>query len=220
MAKSKGKRKSSAKKGVGGLIGKVVVGAMVIGLVVIYIGYRKLYKPNVRIAKESKQTYLYIHTGSTFEQVLGTLTDCKYLCDVKSFEWMAVKMNYSTHIKPGRYLLKNGMSNRELIGMLRSGKQVPVEVVLQNVRLKRRLASDLSKQIEPDSLSIYRFLNDDIFLSKFSFNEQNILAMFIPNTYEFYWNTTIADLFERMDNEYKKFWNETRIKKCENIGIQ
>jgi UPF0755 protein len=103
--------------------------------------------------------------------------------------------------------------------MLRAGKQVPVEVVLQNVRLKRKLASDLSKQIEPDSLSIWRFLNDDIFLSKFGFNTQNILAMFIPNTYEFYWNTSVEDLFEKMHNEYKKFWNETRINKCESIGI-
>jgi UPF0755 protein len=197
---------------------KLLIGTLVIGLIVIYVGYRKLYKPNVHIEKENKQSYLYIHTGSNFEQVVNTLTTFKYLRDVKSFELIAGKMNYTTHIKPGRYLIKNGMSNRELIGMLRSGKQVPVEVVLQNVRLKSRLASDLSKQIEPDSLSIIRFLNDDIFLSKYGFNSQTILAMFIPNTYEFYWNSSVRDVFEKIHNEYERFWNEARMKKCESIG--
>ena len=217
MAKTKTKRKSAPKKR--GLLGKIVVGTLVTGLIVIYIGYRKLYTPNVHIEKNVRQTYLYIHTGSTFEQVLSSLTDNKYLRNVKSFEWMAVKMNYTNHIKPGKYLIKNGMSNRELIGMLRLGRQVPVEVVLQNVRLKRKLAADLSKQIEPDSLSIWRFLNDDIFLSKFGFNAQNILVMFIPNTYEFYWNTSVEGLFEKLHGEYKKFWNEERITKCESLGI-
>jgi UPF0755 protein len=96
---------------------------------------------------------------------------------------------------------------------------VPVEVVVQNARLKRKLASDISKQLEPDSISIMRFLNDDIFLSKLGFNAQNILVMFIPNTYECYWNISVEDWFEKMNNEYKKFWNESRTKKCESIGI-
>ena len=132
---------------------------------------------------------------------------------------MAVKMNYPSHIKPGRYLLKDGMSNRELLGMLRSGKQVPVELILQNGRFKTKLASDLSKQIEPDSLSILRFLNDDIFLSRFGFNSQTILAMFIPNTYEFYWNTSVDEVFDKIHIEYKKFWNESRTKRSNDIGL-
>jgi len=217
MAKKKSRQKKTSKKGM--LVGKLVIAALVVGLIVIYFGYRKIYKPNVRIELQDKQAYLYVHTGATFEQVLSTLTGYKYLCDVKSFEWMAVKMNYPSHIKPGRYLLKNGMSNRTLLNMLRSGKQVPVEMVLQNARLKRKLASDFARQIEPDSLSILRFLNDDIFLSRFGFNTQTILAMFIPNTYELYWNTSVEDLFERMHNEYKKFWNVTRTKRSDNIGL-
>ena len=215
--KSKSRKKNTSPKGM--LVGKILVIAIVIGLIIIYIGYRKIYKPNVRVEKQDKQTFLYVHTGSTFEQVLSTLTSSKFLFDVKSFEWMAVKMNYPSHIKPGRYLLKDGMSNRELLGMLRSGKQVPVELILQNGRFKTKLASDLSKQIEPDSLSILRFLNDDIFLSRFGFNSQTILAMFIPNTYEFYWNTSVDEVFDKIHIEYKKFWNESRTKRSNDIGL-
>ncbi len=216
MAKTKRGNVVSKK---GNLLGKLVIIGVTLALVIIYFGYRKIYKPNVRIEQQDKQTYLYIHTGATFEQVLSTLTNCNYLCDVKSFEWMAVKMNYPSHLKAGRYLLKNGMSNRELITMLRAGLQVPVKVIIPNVRFKRRLAFEVSRQIEADSLVILRLLGDDNFLNQYGFNGKTILAMFIPNTYEFYWNTSPEELFGKMHSEYKKFWNESRQKKSEGIGI-
>lgn len=217
MAKKKSRRKVASKKG--NLLGKLVIVGIALALFITYFGYRKIYKPNVRIEQQAQQTYLYIHTGATFEQVLSSLTNCNYLCDVKSFEWMSVKMNYPSHIKAGRYLLKNGMGNRKLITMLRAGIQVPVKVVIPNVRFKRKLAFEISRQIEADSLVILRLLGDDNFLNQYGFNGRTILAMFIPNTYEFYWNTLPPELFGKMHSAYQKFWNESRMKKCESIGM-
>jgi len=96
------------------------------GGVLIYYGYNRFLSPNIRVSNPREINYLYIHTGSSFEEVKNSLIESKYLIDPKSFEWMAVKMDYPKHVKPGKYLIKDGMTNRELIRMLRVGKQVPV----------------------------------------------------------------------------------------------
>jgi UPF0755 protein len=215
MTKAKSKRTS--KKG-GWLVKLGLVGFLMV-LIIGYIGYRKYYKPNVRIEQLENQKYLYIHTNATFEQVLSMLNECNCLCDVKSFEWLAVKMNYPNHIKSGKYLLKDGMNNRELLNMLKAGRQVPTRVIFHNIRFKTDLASEISKQIEADSLSILRLLNNDIFLSKYGFNSRTITAMFIPNTYELYWNTPPDVFLERMHKEYKRFWNDAKMQKAENIKL-
>jgi UPF0755 protein len=132
---------------------------------------------------------------------------------------MAVKMNYPNHIKAGKYMLRDGMSNRELIHMLRSGKQVPVKVIFHNVRFKKDLASEISNQIEADSISLLELLNNKTYLNNYDLNPQTVMSIFIPNTYQFYWNTSSEEFFERMLKEYKHFWNESRTQKSEQIGL-
>jgi UPF0755 protein len=218
MNKPKGKHSVTSKKK-GGWLAKVIVIGFLLAGVIGYIGYRKFYKPNVHIEQQENQKYLYIHTGATFEQVLSMLDECNCICDIESFEWMALKMNYPGHVRAGKYRLKNGMSNRELLVMLRSGEQEPVKVVFHNIRFKRDLASVISRQIEADSTSILRLLNNDNFLSKYGFSPQNAIAMLIPNTYELYWNTSAEEFLERMYKEYKRFWNEKHIQKAKNIEL-
>ena len=218
MAKTKSKPNKVSKKS-GGWLVKIGVVIILAVLVAGYIGYRKLYKPNVRIEQLDNQKYLFIHTGASFEQVIGMLDQCNCLCDMKSFEWMAVKMNYPNHIKAGKYLLKDGMSNRELLNMLKAGRQIPTRVIFHNIRFKWELASDVSKQIEADSLSLLHLLNDDIFMSRYGLNSKTSMAMFIPNTYELYWNTQPEDFLERMHKEYKRFWNDAKVQKAKSINL-
>jgi UPF0755 protein len=193
------------------------------GLLIIavlgYYAYKKIHKPNVRVETEEGVSFLYIHTGSSFEQVLSSLTENKFLCDPKSFEWMAVKMNYTNSVKPGKYKVSDGMTNRELLTMLRSGNQVPVNVVINNIRFKDGLASAVSRQIEADSIEILKVLNNESFLSVYNFDKQTVMAMFIPNTYELYWNTSAEDFVKRMYKEYLKFWNDKRLKKAAAIDL-
>jgi UPF0755 protein len=217
MSKAKGKRNVKSKLGKIGWVA-LIIGCLIVGYVGRW-GYLRFFMPNVRIELQKEQPFLFIHTGATFEEVLTTLTQEKYLKDVKSFEWMADKMNYTSHVKPGKYLLKDGMSNRELLTMLRAGRQTPTRIIFHNVRFKSDLAADVSSQIEADSHSIQSLLDSDVYLGQFGFNSQTITAMFIPNTYEFYWNTSAEQFMERMHDEYKKFWTPGRIKKSTQIGF-
>lgn len=216
-------KKARTKRNVKSKSGKIVwISLIVCCLLVVFVGrwgYLRFYKPNVRIELQKEKSFLFIHSGSTFEQVVNTLTQENYLQDVKSFEWLADKMNYTTHIKPGKYLLTNGMSNRELITLLRAGRQTPTRIIFHNIRFKTELASDVSSQIEADYHSILSLLDSDVYLGQFGFNSQTITAMFIPNTYEFYWNTSAELFLEKMHGEYKKFWNDNRMNKCTRIGM-
>ncbi|HEX3006816.1 MAG TPA: endolytic transglycosylase MltG [Bacteroidales bacterium] len=214
MAKGKSKKKSSSgKKSI--LLFIIVIG-LGIGLLWLYQIYKDVYKPNV-VIDEGKETYLYIRTGSSYQDVIKTLKDNNYVKDTASFNWLAKKMDYPNHVKPGRYLIKDDMSNRKLINELRAGLQKPVKLVFNNIRTTNQLASVISKQIEADSISLMKIFNSKTKTEDYGFSKEAFIAMFIPNTYEFYWNTSAEDFCDRMLKEYKKFWNETRRAKAEQI---
>lgn len=185
----------------------------------IYVGYRSIYGPNVRLEKDKKQVHLYIPSGAGFDKVLSLLVSQHIISDSSSFLWLAKKSGYVNKVHAGHYLVKNNMSNRELINMLKAGRQTPVNVRFQNIRTRYQLAGILSHQLEADSLSILRFLNDNSLMARFGFTSENALALFIPNTYEFYWNTETPELMERMFREYKKFWNDDRLGEAKALGL-
>ncbi len=187
-------------------------------VLLLYNTLRKIYVPNVIIGVH-QSAYLYIPTGSDIDDVCRILYKNNYIVNRSSFEWLAERKKYAGHIKPGRYKLKNRMSNNELIGILRTGKQEPVRLSLNNIRNVYQLAGNVAAHIEADSLSITNLLTDDKYLSSFGFNRQTILSMFLPNTYEFLWNTSAEKFFKRMNIEYKKFWNDTRQKMADKIGL-
>ena len=143
----------------------------------------------------------------------------KFLKNRSSFEWVARRKKYENKVRPGRYRIWEGMSNNELVNLLRSGKQVPVRVTFQNIRSREELAGKISRQIEADSLSLLKLLNDPNYLKQFGVNPLTSFVLFIPNTYEFYWNTTPKGFIARMAREKTKFWNKTRNEKCLNSGL-
>lgn len=202
---------------------KVVVSVLLIGLLIgAYVGYNmytRIYQPNVTL-KKGKTDYFYIKTGSTFSDVSNSLYEGGYIKNRTSFEWVAEKKsNFKTNIKPGRYLLRDGMNNNELVDLLRSGKQEPVKISFDHIRTVKELAGKLSKNIEADSLSTYTLLTDKEFINSYGFNSNTILSLFIPNTYEFYWNTSSEELVKRMATEYKNFWNEERKAKAKKMNL-
>ncbi|MCF8335524.1 MAG: endolytic transglycosylase MltG [Bacteroidales bacterium] len=197
------------------IIGSVI---LIVGAVMAYGLYSKIYGPNIHL-KEKETAHIYIPTGSTEKDVLRILDTSNVIQDMSDFKWLAEKKNYQNHIHPGRYQIKNGMSNNALINLLRSGQQDPVELTFNNIRRKRALAGVVSKQIEADSSDIIRLLNDGEYLQQYDVTPQTVPALFIPNTYEFYWNTPAPKFIERMHREYKRFWNEERKNKAEKIGL-
>ena len=177
-----------------------------------------MFQPNINISSK-QEVYVCIPTGATFEDVLNIFNKNNYLKNQNSFKWLAEKKSYPVKVKPGRYQINANMGNNELINLLRSGKQKPLKLVFNNLRTKEQFAGRISNQIEADSLSIINLLNNKSFLKKYDLTPENVLVMFIPNTYELYWNISAEKFFDRMNHEYKKFWNEERKDKAASIGL-
>ncbi|MDF1676826.1 MAG: endolytic transglycosylase MltG [Vicingaceae bacterium] len=202
---------------------KIIISLFLILLIgggyIIYNMYTKVYQPNVTL-KNTNSAYFHIHSHYTFDDVINSLYENGIIINRASFKWVAEKKsNFINNIKPGRYKLKEGMSNNELIDLLRSGEQEPVKVTFNNVRTIKELAGTVTKNLECDSVELYNLLSDKPFISKYGFNTITILTLFLPNTYEFYWNTSAEEFVQRMAEEYKKFWTEERIAKARALNL-
>ena len=178
-----------------------------------------LWMDNVK--PESGNTELLIPTGSKYEDVLKILKKADILKSYSSFELVANVLKYKeSGVRSGRYIIKPNMSSFALVRMLRAGFQTPVKLTFNNVRTIQELAGKISRYIEPDSQELLKVLLDSAYLSEMGFNEYNVLTMFIPNTYEFFWNTTPDKLFRRMKSEHDKFWQSPdRQAKLKSLGL-
>jgi UPF0755 protein len=172
--------------------------------------YHQIYGPNVQ-TPEKKEYYLYIPTGSTYEDVITLLNSENMIKNQETFDWAARKKNYPDHINPGKYLIK--------YNMLRAGLQEPVDVVINIARTAKDLAGKIAEQIEADREDILKLMNDEAYLKQYGFDKQTIVGMFIPNTYEFWWNTNAEDFFKRMYKEYGKFWNRERTGRAKELNF-
>jgi UPF0755 protein len=190
-------------------------------LVVSFIAfqfYQRIYANNINLA-DKDVFYLYIPSNSSFKSVSDSLGKNNVLLKLNSFKWVAQKKNYPNKIKAGRYEIKNGLSNNELINMLRVGNQKPVKLTFNSIRTKYELAGKIANQLEFDSIALIELLNNKKFLMAYGFNPESVISMFIPNTYQVYWNMKPEDFFIKMNKEYNKFWNESRLKKLSNIKM-
>ncbi len=209
------KKKASS----GGTFRKFIVAIVIILIIALgFTGlnyYLKYFGPNVTGNRE----YLYIRTGATFNDVFDTIKKDGMVKDSTTFYWSAKNMNYIDRVKPGRYHLHEGMSNRKLINMLASGTQEPVTVSFHDLRLKEQFAGFISKKIEPDSVAILRLLDSASFVQQYGFTTENVYTMFLPNSYQMYWNTSPEKFFKRMYANYEKFWTPERKQKAAEINL-
>lgn len=183
-----------------------------------YYGF-KFYKVYFAPNTTGKEKYLYVRTGSQLDDLFEELRRKDILTEIGTFSQAAAKMDLARSLKPGRYKLNKGMNNRSIINMLKSGNQDPVKLKFQNLRKKENFAGYLSRNLEPDSLTFMNLLDSAALIEKYGFNKDNSYVMFIPNTYEMYWNVTAAEFFERMHKEYEKFWTEERKQKAAALNL-
>lgn len=181
--------------------------------------YIRVTKPVISLS-EKKSCFFYIHTGASFAAVKDSLVKRGYLSDPESFEWLAHLKNYDQKVRPGRYRLVNNMSNNMLVNLLRSGNQEPVRIVIQNIRSREDLAGKLGRQLEVDSAKLSSLFNDPSYLAKYNLTPPTLLVLFIPDTYEFYWNTSGEQLFNRMEQEYKRFWTPERTRLADSLQLK
>ena len=194
-----------------------VVGLLVGGLKAIDL-YRKAFAANIFV-NGTKEIYFFVKTGSTYEEVFADLKNDGVLKNPRNFDWTAKRKNYPSHINPGRYLIKNRMSNNDLVNMLRSGKQDAVMLTFNNINTIKDFSDRVAEQLEFSSESLMKLLSDQAILEEYGFSNYTIPAMFIPNTYELYWNITPSRFLNRMNEEYNSFWISKRKAKAKKIGM-
>ncbi len=180
--------------------------------------YYVAFSPNVKKPQNRQYTYFYVHTGWTFDDVYTQLQKQNLLKHPKTF-LLTAKLKRFEKPRPGRYKITANTTNNELINKLRAGLQEPVRLTIGIIRTPEQLAGYVSKHLETDSLSLIKLLKNPLFLDKYGFNPDNVLAMFIQNTYEFWWNTSATKFFKRMYKEYNKFWTPQRKEKARQIGL-
>jgi len=183
----------------------------------IYFAYI-LFAPNI-LPRNKEKAFLCIPDSSSFNDVKKLLSKDANVVNMSAFNQVAFLLHYGERIHSGRYAIKSGMSNFQLIRILRSGRQTPVHLTFNNIRTKEQLAARLSTQLMADSTAILKLLDDEDFLSAYKLDTNTAISMFIPNTYEVFWNISPKELFKRMNSEYNKFWTEERKAKAAAIPL-
>ena len=187
---------------------------LIIAGILAYMVYEALFTPNT--AFEQEEVYVFIPTGGNFSDVRSTITP--YLKKQGTFEAVAKRKKYIDYVKPGRYRITRGMNNNEIINSLRS-QNIPVSVSFNNQETLADLAGRISSQIEADSISLLNAFTDSDFLEQNRFDKYSGITPYIPNTYEFFWNTSAVEFRDRMLKEYTNFWTEERKNKAKSKSL-
>ncbi|WP_292267630.1 endolytic transglycosylase MltG [Butyricimonas sp.] len=180
------------------------------------IGYYYVFSPNTVVTDDG---ILYIRDSNSVAQVFKTLRSRGYIKNPNTLSGVAKLKKFSSSIKSGKYKIRDGMNNNELINMLRAGNQVPVHFTFNNMRTIEEFADEAHEELAVSKDELMALLADSDVLAELGFNSNTILAMFIPNTYEIYWNIPAMDLLKRMKKEYARFWNANRMAKAKEIGL-
>ena len=190
------------------------LGVILILILVLFAAW-KVFGPSVS-APEDK--FLFIKTGETFGQVKNQLVSKKIISAPRWFNWVSGAMNFDM-VKAGKYEIGKNMSLFELVRMLKNGRQTPVKLVITKLRLKEDLARKLGQQFEFDSLAAIQFLTNNDSLKAFGVDSNTVMAVVMPDTYSFYWNSNPKMVYQKLYDQWKKFWNDERTKKAGNIQL-
>lgn len=198
---------------------------IIIGIIVFLVfllagtafwGYRLAWAPNF---SPKETVYLYIGKDKNFDDLCRQLIDSAGCNRIGSFKQLAGLLKYPANIRTGRYAVEPGMNNLDLLNDLRRGHQVATRLTFNNIRFKDDLAERLDEQLMLDKDEILALLNDSAYCDSLGFTTETINALFIPNTYEVYWNIPARKLMQRMQREYKAFWTDKRLEKAQAIGL-
>lgn len=199
-------------------IKKILVAISIIGLAIAayfaYYVYGVMLKPNT--AFNNKEAYVFVPSDADYAEVREQLEPL--LLDIDKFDALAEQKKYITNIKAGRFVIKKDMSNNDIINSIRS-KNVPLKIAFNNQERIEDLAGRVAFQIEADSLSLLQSMTNSEFLNKNGFTKETALAMYVPNSYEVYWNTSADGFRDKMLKEYQVFWNASRNKKRKDLNL-
>ena len=195
-----------------------LIAGSVLGISLTFYFYQVFFSANTLV--ESDQPYLLkIPSNSVYKNVVDQLYEERVINDAVSFGFVAKILGYQEAVKPGLYTIEPKMSNLQLVRMLRSGQQTPVRVTFNTIRTQEDLAEKISANLEVSKEQFLELLQDSVYIRKYGVEEETVMSLFIPNTYEFWWDTSAEELFERMHKEYQIFWTDARKQKAQDLGL-
>jgi UPF0755 protein len=193
-----------------------IVSVVVITILITYgyIMYREIFSSNTRFSEN--EVYVYIPTDAGYEEVKKLVSP--YIENMDRFDKVANKKAYpEREDKSGKFLLKRGMNSNEIINSLR--QNIPVNLSFNNQERLENFAGRIGSQIEADSLRLLNSFTEEKFLTENGFTRENVLSIFVPNSYEFFWNTSAVKFRDKMAKEYRKFWNNERLEKAKKLNL-
>ena len=182
-------------------------------LLIIIVVFVKFFTSNTNFDED--EVYVQVPTGSTYTDVVKIISP--YIKNMNDFEVIAKLRSFPNNVKSGRFLFKKGMSAFQLVGAIR--RNIPVKLAFNNQERLENLCERVSSQIEPDTTKLLATFRDTLFLKENDFTKDNVFAMFLPNTYEVYWNISAEKFRDKMLGEYKRFWTEERIAKADALNL-
>ncbi|ALO49823.1 endolytic transglycosylase MltG [Hoylesella enoeca] len=163
--------------------------------------------------------YVYIDNDDNVDSVLTKLSAMSTCHGRQGLQTLVRHSSYHNHIRTGRYAVNPGDGAFRIFRRIKNGQQAPVELTIPSVRTLNRLSAELSKKLMLDSTTIYRALTDEQTCRRYGYDTLTIACMFIPNTYDIYWNISLDHLLDRMKRENKRFWNFERKQKAQQMGM-
>jgi UPF0755 protein len=176
-----------------------------------YNYYQKIFGKAI-----TAKTVLFVYSTDNLIDIKNKISE--FSSNPNTFLFVAAKKNFSKP-KTGRYILKEGMSNNDLVNMLRSGNQTALKVSFNNQDTLEKFAGRIAEQLETDSISIINSFTDEKFLLANKLTEKSVLQICIPNSYQIYWNISAKSFRNKMLTEYKLFWNSNRLEKAKALKM-
>lgn len=167
----------------------------------------------------NKTTYVYVDANKNYEQLRQQLVDSAKIKNIAIFDELANMKGYPGNMRTGRYAIKPGEDARTVLTKLQRGLQTPIKITFNNLRLKEDLIASISKQLMFSGEALAALLNDSATCAQYGYTPSSITSMFIPNTYEFYWDVSPEKFVERMNKEHQRFWTEERLNKAQQVGL-
>lgn len=202
--------------GTGWLIAAGVLAAL---LVVAFMMFRRyLVRPALTL-KAGETFTLLIPTGGDFATVTDTLAANGVLADAEAFETASTLTGYRQKVHAGRYVLRADMTFKTLLEKLGAGSQDPARVTFTNVRTLETLAGVVAKYIEPDSATLLAAMRDIRLVEQLHLTEPTLLSLYLPDTYEVWWNVSAEAFIGRMVKEYKLYWTDERQRQAAELDL-
>lgn len=196
------------------IIATIIIAVILLGIAGVAHIYYYFFAPPFQLQETA---YIYIDRDDDIDSVYNKIIEVGNPKQMYGLKSQVMQKGYN--IKTGRYAIKPADNMRYLYRRLSMGYQTPVKLTIGSVRTLDRMARNASRQLMIDSTEIANLLNDTAYISKLGYTKATLLALFIPNTYEVYWNISAEDFIARMQKEHKAFWNEKRLKQAEAIGL-